>query len=570
MTGGLRPNADAVALEIVGRVRRWTGVPVSVGLGTTKTLAKLASEIAKAEARAGRGNGIRRLDAGTAEIADVLAATPAGDIWGIGRHLAERLKGKGIRTALALRDADTFMIRKLLSVSGEATQLELRGVPCLDDGKGPPPRKSMVSSQSFGQKVEDRDSLAQAIARHCAILGAKLRTEGLAAGTVAVRVRTGRYTDDPGCELEAQGDLPERTADTMLLTRHAARLLDGIYRPGFPYAKAGVMLLDIGGAGSRQQSLFGGLPEEARVRGERIMAAMDAVNRRYGRDVMHLAAQGPKDAPWRASSKMRSPRYTTRFTEIPVVRPGHPEPAGPAGGSRLRRDPAEGVDWETYPGDGDREEDLSLEEDAQARWEDGEDCGEAWDEARDDGREGHGGGIARASGGHGEDGEGGAQGGSSGRRRGAGGAARQPHSPARRKKIAFVDLPSENGSLFEIARCAGFPALKRLSLERPAATFVLAEGTDGRRLLVVDRGAEPEDGSLVVAVLDGELTTRRLHHVRIPAAGESSGRDTATPRRVVLVDAGGGRCDVTGHEDDVVFGVVVWRVLKGERTARRP
>ncbi|MDR1855814.1 MAG: DUF4113 domain-containing protein [Desulfovibrio sp.] len=318
--GSMLPNADEMAREIVWRVAKWVGMPVSVGIGTTRTLAKLASETAKAELRAGRGDGVWRLDAESPETAELLKATPVEEVWGIGRRMAYRLQGIGVRTALDLRDADPPAIRKMLSVTGAATQMELRGVPCLDDGQTPGIRKSLVSSRSFGEKVGDRESLAQALAMHCDLAAARLRKERLEAGTIGIHVRTGHFSANAKCDLRAETPLPERTADTRILTRHALALLDATYKPGYAYAKAGVELSDIGLAGKRQPRLFEkGMDEEERRKGAMLMAAMDDVNRRYGRTTLKLGAQGPDNAEWRAKRQMRSPRYTTHADELPEV-----------------------------------------------------------------------------------------------------------------------------------------------------------------------------------------------------------------------------------------------------------
>jgi DNA polymerase V len=176
LAGPLAVNADELALAMRERVRMWTGIFVSVGLGTTCTLAKLAAEIAK------KGSGVFRLNAGTHETDKVLAGIPMGDVWGIGRRSAEKLNMRNIKTARDLRDADGGMIRRLLSVTGLNTVLELRGIPCLECETVPASRRTMVSSRSFGERVSEKGHLTEALAMHAGLAGERLRREKLAAG----------------------------------------------------------------------------------------------------------------------------------------------------------------------------------------------------------------------------------------------------------------------------------------------------------------------------------------------------------------------------------------------------
>ena len=236
LAGSLAVNADELALELRARIRKWTGIVVSVGVGTTRTLAKLASESAK------RNDGVCRLDAGTYETERTLGNTSAGEVWGIGRRSEEKLRLAGIRTARQMRDADDAMLRRLLSITGVHTALELRGIPRVDPADTPASRRTLISSRSFGQRVTDREHLAQALAMHAALAGERLRRGNLEAGGIAVHIRTARHGRGPLYDRTANIALPFPTASTAELVRATRRGLDAVFLPGYFYAKAGIML----------------------------------------------------------------------------------------------------------------------------------------------------------------------------------------------------------------------------------------------------------------------------------------------------------------------------------------
>ena len=168
----LAANADEVGWEIHERVRKWVGVPVRVGIGGTRTLAKLANHGAKKKSR------VYKLDPGSAEVEEMLGQTPTEDVWGIGRRMSEKLARMGIYNAKQLRDMDLSKAKKFLTVVGQRTVMELRGIQCVME-ELPTPRKTMVSSRSFGRRVTKRDDIAQALTMHCTIAGERMRAAGL-------------------------------------------------------------------------------------------------------------------------------------------------------------------------------------------------------------------------------------------------------------------------------------------------------------------------------------------------------------------------------------------------------
>jgi DNA polymerase V len=315
LPGPLADNADELALVMRELVRKWTGITVSVGVGTTRTLAKLAGEIAK------KGTGVYRLDSESKETEKNLSEIPILDVWGIGRRSAEKLQLRSIRTAKALRDADEGMIRKLLSVSGLYTVLELRGIPCIDQSQTPVPRRTMVSSRSFGIRVTEKQYLAEALAMHAALAGERLRREKLEAGGMAVHIRTARYGQGPFYDKTAEIAFSSPTANTRQLVKAAGEGLDVVYRQGFQYAKAGIMLFDLADRDKQQGSLLDiVMPDEQKKKDKKLMSALDAVNKRFGRGTVRLAAEGVEDAPWRMKHTKRSLKYTSAWDELPTVR----------------------------------------------------------------------------------------------------------------------------------------------------------------------------------------------------------------------------------------------------------
>ncbi|MDR2696171.1 MAG: Y-family DNA polymerase [Deltaproteobacteria bacterium] len=314
LPASLAVNADELALALRRRIRQWTGIIVSVGIGTTRTLAKLAGEIAK------KGRGVHRLDAGAPETSMALAAIPVVDVWGIGRRFAEKLHPRNIRTARDLRDADAGVIRKLLSVSGLNTAMELRGIPCIDQAATPAPRRTMVSSRSFGERVAHKEHLAEALAMHAALAGERIRKEKLEAGGMAVHIRTARHGQGPFYDKTAEILFPSPTSNTRRFIRATQEGLNAIFQQGLLYAKAGVMLFDLNDKAGRQGSLMDiAAPDEQKKRDKKLMAALDALNKRFGRGAVRFGAEGAADAPWHMKHTRRSPRYTSAWDDLPTA-----------------------------------------------------------------------------------------------------------------------------------------------------------------------------------------------------------------------------------------------------------
>ena len=302
----------AVAREIRATVRKWTGIPVGVGIARTKTLAKVANRLAK------KGDGVRLLEDGE-DIDEVLAATETGDVWGIGRRGARYLAACGVRTALDLARRPDDWVRRHRTVTGLRTALELRQIPCIALEDAPPPARSLVCSRSFGRRVESLESLEEAVSAYVQRAAEKLRRKGLVAGAVQVFLETNRFQPDPRHEASLCRALPAPTADTLALHGPALQILRDIFKAGYKYQKAGVILLDLAPAGNRQLSFLEPRGEEKKRR-DALMAVLDRANAMYGRGALTLAASGLGDKAWHMRQERRSPRYTTSWAELPLVR----------------------------------------------------------------------------------------------------------------------------------------------------------------------------------------------------------------------------------------------------------
>ena len=287
------------------KVKQWTGIPVSVGIAVTKTLAKAANKIAKKE------GGVLVLD--RPELVEAtLARLEVEDVWGIGRRWGALLRGQGMRTALDLRNAPEHWIRKHMNVVGLRTAHELRGISCLPLKEAPKPKQSIIVSRSFGQPVTTLDGLLEASASYATRAGEELRGQGLLARHLMVFVTTNRFNNDPFYANSAVLELPVPTCYTPELIAVAARGIRRMWRSGFRYKKCGVMLLDLSPAARPQYDL---LDAKDREKQQAAMAALDAVNRRFGAGTLFYAGTGIRQ-PWAMKRGWKSPHYTTDWDTL--------------------------------------------------------------------------------------------------------------------------------------------------------------------------------------------------------------------------------------------------------------
>jgi DNA polymerase V len=310
--GGFEHRLEAHARLLRATVLQWTGIPVSVGIAPTKTLAKVANRTAKRDPASG---GVCVLLTREAQE-EALGRMELTDLWGVAGRLAERMRAIGITTPLELRDADPQIVRRAFSVVVERMVLELRGIPCLDLERHSPDRKSIMATRSFGRPVGVRREMEEAVASHTARAAEKMRRQGLATASLIVFAHTNRHRPDQaqyGATRPVQ--LTVATADTGRLTKAAMFGLDCIWRDGFLYKKAGVVFPTLIKAGAVQGSLFL-RPDDPRSKS--LMASIDALNRRYGRGtVAYGTATGRKG--WTLRAEHLSGRYTTRWGDLLAV-----------------------------------------------------------------------------------------------------------------------------------------------------------------------------------------------------------------------------------------------------------
>ncbi len=310
--GGFEDRLEAHARQLRATVLQWTGIPVSVGIAPTKVLAKVANRTAKKDHASG---GVCVLLTREAQDA-ALGRLELTDLWGVAGRLAERMRAIGITTPLQLRDADPRMVRQSFSVVIERMVHELNGMPCLDLERHSPDRKSIMATRSFGRPVALRRELEAAVATFVARAAEKMRRQGLATPSLIVFCHTNRYRPDQrqyGATRHVQ--LTIATADTGRLTKAAMFGLDCIWRDGFLYKKAGIVFPTLTKAREVQGSLF--LRPDG-DRSKRLMASLDALNRRYGRGTVAYGTAGTTQA-WSLRAEHLSARYTTRWGDLLAV-----------------------------------------------------------------------------------------------------------------------------------------------------------------------------------------------------------------------------------------------------------
>ena len=294
-------------MTIRARVMQWTGIPVSIGIGPTKVLAKVANRVAKKQTKEGV------FDLRNRETQDAILQTlDVKKLWGIARRWAERLNRIGIHKASELRDAHPHIIRKQLSVVGERILRELRGQSCLGLEEVQP-RKNIMSSKSFGNLLTEKQPMQEALANYAARACEKLRQQNSRAQAVYVFVQTNNFREtDAQYSNGITCSLTVPSSDTRTIIEAARFGLDRIYKPGYRYKKTGVMLLDLIPASLEQKHLFA---DSNQRHADRLMATVDRINEDLGPDTLFFGAEGI-NREWKMRCGSRSPRYTTQWNEL--------------------------------------------------------------------------------------------------------------------------------------------------------------------------------------------------------------------------------------------------------------
>jgi DNA polymerase V len=288
-------------------IKQWTGIPVSIGLSTTKTLAKCANKLAKANATSGV------FDLTLPWQQDLyLASFPVEDVWGIGRRLTKQMQQLHIKTAKALRDYDAALLRKKFSIMVEKIIRELRGTSCLSI-EHVQEKKQIMCSRSFGKKVSHLEDLEEAVSHYAANACVKLRKQKSMARGVLVFLQKSYADHDASNSKMIRLEHP--TDDTSHIIAQAKRAIRQLFQPHCLYHKAGVMLLDLQSNHIQQVDLF----LESESNKNQLMTAIDQINESMGRNALFFAAEGTKRT-WKIQSQMRSPRHTTCWNELVIVK----------------------------------------------------------------------------------------------------------------------------------------------------------------------------------------------------------------------------------------------------------
>lgn len=317
----LKQYADPTSLgQIIKQdVKDTTGLPVCVGIGASKTLAKLANHLAKKHPQF----------AGVCDISSMpkealyqwMAETAVGEVWGIGGKTAKKLKELKINSVFDLVQISPQAMRQQFGVVIERICYELRGVSCLQLEEVAPAKQQIISSRSFGKPVTSMEDLAESVATHAARGAEKLRSQKSVTGALTVFVQTNPHKPfEPQHHQSITVVLSDPSDNTLTLTSAALKGLKQLYKTGFKYKKAGVILNLLADKPTMQKSLFDDMEVKGKSAG--LMKAMDSINSRFGNAAITTAASGTKETAqdWQMRSGNRSPNYTTQWDELPVAR----------------------------------------------------------------------------------------------------------------------------------------------------------------------------------------------------------------------------------------------------------
>ncbi|NKG32145.1 translesion error-prone DNA polymerase V subunit UmuC [Erwinia rhapontici] len=299
--------------QMRSRVLKETGLTVGVGIGPTKTLAKLANYAAKKWRRAGGVVDLSNVD----RQRKLLALVPVEEVWGVGRRISKKLNGMGIENALQLAESSLWVIRKHFNVVLERTARELRGEPCLGVEEFAPTKQQIMCSRSFGHRITDYEEMHQAICAYAERAAEKLRQEKQFCRFISVFLRTSPHAEgEVFYGNQASGTLLIPSNDTRDILRVATEALDRIWIEGHRYMKAGVMLGDFFSRGEAQLNLFD--EYQPKPNSEALMQVLDELNQ-SGKGKVWFAGQGIEKS-WAMKREMLSPAYTTRYADFPVAK----------------------------------------------------------------------------------------------------------------------------------------------------------------------------------------------------------------------------------------------------------
>jgi DNA polymerase V len=313
LAGFNRKELTAYGQDMKETIWQWTGLPVCVGIAPTKTLAKLANHCAK---KRPEFSGVCNFNTLTpAELDGVFQSIPVAEIWGIGTRLSTKLNAMGIRSAFDLKNAHRRTLRDTFSVIMAKTIAELNGEACIDFEYAAPAKQTIASTRSFGIPVTGLPDLMESVTLYTCRAAEKARAQQSYANSISVFIQTSPFAKAPyygNCQTVA---LPTPSNDSRLLVKTALWILKKLYRPGFTYQKAGVILNDLVPEDGIQQDLFFNLTNPDFSKRLKVMSVFDAINQRYGRQTLKLGSEGFK-APWKMKQHFKSPGYTTNWHDL--------------------------------------------------------------------------------------------------------------------------------------------------------------------------------------------------------------------------------------------------------------
>ena len=305
-------NYEDIGREIKRAVGQNVGIPVSVGIGPTKTLAKMANRFAK---KIKKEVGVYVLDS-KEKTEEVLKCTAVEDIWGVGRQYSNFLKSHNTDTAFELSEAPEEWVRKNMSVVGQRTLKELKGIRCIELEEMTPAKKNICVARGFGKLLTTREEVEEALSNYVSVIGKKLRAGKLCTKLIHVFVQTNRFRmHDKQYYRSVNLQLPVSTNDTGALIKCASKALGLIYKDGYNYHKCGCIALELTPDNQIQFSLF---DTEDRSKSKNLMDALDKTNGRFGSDVVRFAKQG-YGRKWKLKQLLVSKRYTTRIEEVLMI-----------------------------------------------------------------------------------------------------------------------------------------------------------------------------------------------------------------------------------------------------------
>ncbi len=303
-------EVEKIGKEIRETVLKWTGIPTSIGIAKTKTLSKVANHIAKK-----KKSGVTSL-IGIENIDPILEKVEINDVWGVGRQLTKFYHKNGIYNAKQLKNKSNTWIKKNSNVLGSRTAMELRGVPCIDLETTQTKRKSCVVSRSFGQRIEQYQELKEAVANYCLNASEKIRSESLIAKSITVFVRTSPFQSRFGYYSNSKTiDFAISTNNSIEIVKTALVALDSIFKNGYRYQKAGVMLAGLSNEDG-SKNLFSS-EKDKKIKG--LMKSIDNTNYRYGRSTLSLASAGVQKR-WNMRREHSSKIDTADFYLLPTIR----------------------------------------------------------------------------------------------------------------------------------------------------------------------------------------------------------------------------------------------------------